>query len=124
MLKHIYLLRYKDQKRLHADFPGRGSKGKGRYTLNEPLNHGVESFEGTIVQIEYLFVVGDIPLAFVTYGRKGAKDRLTDCYFYTFDFAGRHATHEHRIVHASRLKAYVHFGEKEGRLLLNRFYIP
>jgi hypothetical protein len=93
------------------------------YTLDAPLPHDSKHFEGLVVQLEHLFLVGDTPYAYVTYGKRYGEDTGTGCRKYTFSEADQSARRP-RIVLAKRLCSYVHFGLVRGELILNRFYIP
>ncbi len=96
-------------------------KMKYHYTLDAPLRHDGAHFEGCVVQLQDLFLVGDTPYAYVAYGKRAGEDVGTGCRKYTFSEIDQNRV---RIIPAKRLFSYVHFGLVRGELVLNRFYIP
>ena len=104
----------------------RKTNGLSHYTLDEDLNHDNSIYAGRIVRLDNLFLVRDVGFAYVTYGKRGYLDSSTGCYAYSFseDDQSGNIRKRPRIILASRLRSYAHFGFVRGHLLLNRFYIP
>jgi len=97
----------------------RKTTGAVHYTLDSHLAQDNSYYDGKVVRLDHLFIVRDIGLAFVTYGKRGNLDNNTGCYSYNFseDDQGRW---QPRVILASRLRSYVHFGFVHGKLLFNR----
>ena len=125
----------------HSDYKSGTRVNHTHYSVDTALPHGSTSFEGSIVRVHHLFLLGDVPLACVTWGEALQVDKKTGCREYRF--RGRQSlspplrsvssssssstppTPLPNVIHARRLVSYVHFGVLPGsRLVLNRFYIP
>jgi hypothetical protein len=91
-------------------------EGACYYTVDQTLPHGGTELVGDVVRAELLFFVSTShvtrrPVAYVTIGRKMARERRMQCW--------------DSFMAAERLVSYVHFGSLPGNCkLLNRFYIP
>ena len=103
---------------------------------------GSTPFTGSVVRMHHLFMVGDTPLACVSWGQAQGLVPSLECQEYSFpernaasasssssssssSASRRQGPLPPCVVKAERLVSYVHFGILPGsRLLLNRFYIP
>ena len=125
----------------HSDYKSGTRVNYTHYSVDTALPHGSTSFEGSVVRVHHLFLLGDLPLACVTWGEALQVDTKTGCREYRFhdrqsrppplrsvsssSSSSAPPTPLPNVIHARRLVSYVHFGVLPGsRLVLNRFYIP
>ena len=68
----------------HSDYKSGTRVNHTHYSVDTALPHGSTSFEGSIVRVHHLFLLGDVPLACVTWGEALQVDKKTGCREYRF----------------------------------------